>query len=683
MAFLRRRILALLVVVTLVGAWPAYVPRGRPALAESVGPLTTTLAFPEPPLLATAAAVYDEDTGKWLRLYNADAQLPMASTTKIMTAILAIQHGHLNDLVHVSKAAASIGEATMGLVAGEHVSMTDLLYGLLIPSGNDAAIAIAEHVSGSLPRFVDLMNARARQLHLTHTHYVTPYGFSKSADGDDPAHYTSARDLVTLALYAMRSPLFRKIVGTQRYVVSKTTHNREHDLVTVDYFIKWYPGADGVKPGWTSGAGICQVIDAKRDGRHVIAAVLHTPNVFTDARDLMNYALRDFTWAPSGYVGDTPDQVVFSGTPSNPVWYFPYSGHSIRGAFLTYFKRHGGYLGLGVPETETVEIDGMETQFFSAQQLVYNPAAHVASSLHLGLAAAPGPDWLRPVAKVKTSPSTRYYAQTGHTVTNRFLAYYLAHGGPATFGYPITEKREEKGRLVQYFENAELEWSAKPDDLVGYVYAGPLGIRSLVSRGLILGNNLPPALHAPFAFPSATPSHGIVPLPDATLATSHPTASPRVTMTPYVIHRLEPSQTPIGLPTSSPSRTALPYDASTASPTAELQPTREPSSSPTVRTSPTAPPSSSPTVSAPPTAMPSASPTVEERPTTSSTPSPTARMVAPSRTATQKLSPTSTATPTKILTPTRTATVPAAADTPVLPLSAVSGRVEGHSLLIA
>ena len=145
-------------------------------------------------MLASAVAVLDVDSGQWLRLVDADKPLPMASTTKIMTALLAIEHGHLHNLVLVSKRAASIGESTMGLVEGERVSMTDLLYGLLIPSGNDSAIAIAEHVSGSVPKFVALMNARARELHLTHTHYVNPYGFSKTADGDSPEDLLSARD---------------------------------------------------------------------------------------------------------------------------------------------------------------------------------------------------------------------------------------------------------------------------------------------------------------------------------------------------------------------------------------------------------------------------------------------------------------------------------------------------------
>ncbi len=532
MATLRRRVLALLLLASLLCAGSASIQREAAALAGGIGPQTTTLAYPEPPVLASAVAVMDLDSGKWLRLYHADRPLPMASTTKIMTAVLAIEHGHLQDLVRVSKAAATVGETTMGLEKGERISMTYLLYGLLIPSGNDAAIAIAEHVAGSVPKFVAMMNARAHQLHLTHTHYVNPYGFTSSPDGDDPAHYTSAGDLVTLARYAMRYPLFRKIVSTQSFVVPATKHNREHDLETVNYFIQWYPGADGIKPGWTSGAGICQVIDVTRDGHHIMAAILNTPNLFTDARDLMNYALHDFTWVPSGHTGDTPDQVVISGPRSNPLWYFPYSGHSVNGAFLSYFRKHGGFAALGAPYTEAVDDDGTLTQFFSAQQLVYEPFAHTVAPVLLGFAAIPQRSWLVRVAKVKNSTSSRYYPQTGHTVTNRFLEYYLAEGGPATFGYPITQKREQGGKLVQYFEYAELVWSAGPDDPEGYVYAGPLGIRSLVTEGLILGDNLPPALHTPMALPSPTARIAIGPRPIATAKPVKPAAGPQGSSTP-------------------------------------------------------------------------------------------------------------------------------------------------------
>src|SRR5664280_2706830 len=126
-----RRFIALLVLTGVLLNGTAVVPGKQAARAGGIGPLTTTLAYPEPPLLAQAAAVLDVDSGQWLRLYHADLPLPMASTTKIMTALLALQHGNLQDTVRISRRAAKIGQSTMGLVAGEQVTMHDLLYGLL------------------------------------------------------------------------------------------------------------------------------------------------------------------------------------------------------------------------------------------------------------------------------------------------------------------------------------------------------------------------------------------------------------------------------------------------------------------------------------------------------------------------------------------------------------------------
>jgi D-alanyl-D-alanine carboxypeptidase len=587
-----------------------------PAAAGGLGPLTTTLAYPAPPLFATSAAVLDVDTGKWLRLQNADMPLPMASTTKIMTAILAIEHGHLSSLVKVSKAAATIGETTMGLVAGERVSVMNLLYGLLIPSGNDAAIAIAEHVSGSQKKFVALMNAKARALHLTHTHYTNPYGFSDTNDGDDPEHYSSARDLVLLAQYAMKNPIFSTIVGTTAYDVPPTSHNQEHYFTTVDYFMTWYPGADGVKPGWTSGAGICQVIDVHRDGRHLLAAVMHTQNTYTDMRDLMNYALSDFTWyqahATDGsvLVNDTPASYVVSGTARNPVWYFPYSGHEIQGSFLTYYRTHGGFAVFGAPRTEQVNVDGNNEQFFSNQVLDYNATIGAVIPQRLGFDALPSPTWLKRVHRVKNSTTQRFFPETGHTVTNRFLDFFLANGGVSTFGYPITEKQSEHGALVQYFENAQFVWYGGQN---GYVSVAPLGLRYLVELGLITGDNLPPALHMPFAL--AAPTSTYSPTATAT-ATRRATSSPTRTPTSRPTSTLRPTITP--RPTQSPTKvpatetatripTRVPSATSTAthapSPTHTAVPTHTVTPIPSLTATPRPPPTKTPRSTSTPTAI--------------------------------------------------------------------------------
>jgi hypothetical protein len=538
----------------------------------------------------------------------------MASTTKIMTAVIAIEHGHLQDRVRISHAAATIGQSSMGLVEGERVRMHDLLYGLLLPSGNDAAIAIAEHIAGSVPKFVAMMNDRATQLHLTNTHYVTPFGFSPTPDGDDPAHHTSARDLVVLARYALQYPLFQQIVSTRSYVVHRTKLNIEHDLQTVNYFLNWYPGADGVKPGWTSGAGICQVVDIRRDGRHLLAAVLHTSNVFTDARDLMNYALGDFTWIPSHLSGDTTNQVVSSNTAGGRSLYFPYTGHGITGSFLRYFQSHGGFTVFGAPRTEVVNVDGDTEQYFSNQVLRFNQVRQVVTPEQLGYSALPARDWLAPVHRLANNSWRTYYAQTGHSVTYRFRAHYLALGGPRTFGYPISEKRYEGSTLVQYFENAEFVWHT---DHGGYVAAEPLGLRRLVELGFAIGNQLPPPLHVPFTITAPIPSPRpirqvtapVEPSVTRVPATSSPTNT-RIAKAPSPTSTARPSRTPTMAPTMRPSWT--PDPTRTASPTRSPSPTETPS--PTATKAQPSPSTPTPTLTPKPTHTPSPIPISSDTP---------------------------------------------------------------------
>jgi len=473
---------ALLVLLLLTGLNGGVLPARVRAAALS--PLTTTQAFAPPPILASAAALLDADTGQWLYLKNADQPLPMASTTKMMTALLAIRAGRLNDLVRVSHAAATIGESTMGLHEGERVSMRDLLYGLLLPSGNDAAIAIAEHVAGSQTAFVALMNAAAQAMGLSETHFTSPYGFADTPDGDDPAHYASARDLVVLARAVMALPLFARIVSTKHYVVRATRHNREHVLDSVDTIIYWYPGADGIKPGWTSGAGICQVVDARRFGHHLIAVLLHTPNLFTDARDLLNYGFGDFAWKRSIFPADQKSNTVLTGSGDRQNLYFPATGHSIQGPFLRYYQRHGGINVLGMPRTQVIETGGLAEQYFTNQVLALNQATGRMSPLPLGEQAVPSPSWLLPVKPAGNTSWRTYFARSGHTITYRFRACYLRYGGPATFGYPISEKSWLGKNLVQYFADAEFIWLPQSTADCPIAMA-PLGQDRLYQAGLL------------------------------------------------------------------------------------------------------------------------------------------------------------------------------------------------------
>ncbi|HEX6797096.1 MAG TPA: serine hydrolase [Ktedonobacterales bacterium] len=293
---------ALLLSLTLLLYFVARIAAGSPpAVHRAVphafgGALTLTLGNP-PAVTATAAFVYDPDLGFVYYAKDADQELPMASCTKIMTALLAVERGNLDQMVTIGADAAALaapGNSYMGVSQGEKISLLDLLYGLLLPSGNDAAVAIADAIGGNVPNFVAMMNARAQQLGLTHTHFANPHGL------DAPGHYTTARDLATLATVAMRNPTLMKITSTYGYKIPATSTHKEFDLITGDDIIPGarspYPGAIGVKPGWTGNAGYCQAFAAIRHGHLIVGAVLGEPwwvQRLTDMRKLLDWGFEE------------------------------------------------------------------------------------------------------------------------------------------------------------------------------------------------------------------------------------------------------------------------------------------------------------------------------------------------------------------------------------------------------
>src|SRR6266487_168483 len=186
---------------------------------------------PPPPVLATSAYLLDADTGATLYAYNPFMHLPMLSTTKLMTALLAAQEGNPDQKITITPAITndisqlSADSTLFGLKEGETYTLRELMYGLLLLSGNDAAIAIGDGLAGNLPNFVAQMNARAQQLGLHDTHYMNPHGLLEAR------HYSSARDLAILGAYALSKPLIHQISGTETYVVPQTSGHPEHDLV--------------------------------------------------------------------------------------------------------------------------------------------------------------------------------------------------------------------------------------------------------------------------------------------------------------------------------------------------------------------------------------------------------------------------------------------------------------------
>ena len=322
--------------------------------------------------------LYDVAAGRVLYAWNARASLPMASTTKVMTALLAINYGHLDDWVTASQAAATIGQSTMSLQQGERLRLRDLLYGLLLPSGNDAAIAIAEHIGGSVPAFVALMNRTALALGMTDTHYVNPHGL------DAPGHVTSARDLARLALAAMHVPTFRQIVSTRSYTIPASAQNVEHDLNNINQPLWWYPGTVGIKPGTTGAAGRCAAEWVVRGNRALLLVVLGDVNLVTDARDLFNWGFGDFShWyspllvpvvhAPEYFGWDSPDAWLALAGGGR---YYVRTGHTVRAPLLAAYVHGGGLARYGAPTGEEFHAQGVWAQRFAGSWLFYNPHTH-------------------------------------------------------------------------------------------------------------------------------------------------------------------------------------------------------------------------------------------------------------------------------------------------------------------
>ncbi|MEO8290156.1 MAG: D-alanyl-D-alanine carboxypeptidase family protein [Gaiellaceae bacterium] len=245
------------------------------ALLVLVGAAQAATAAPRPDVRARAALVADAETGEILFAKNPDRRLPMASITKLMTALLTTESTKPGDVVTIRGPAPSIGESTINLHAGERMTVRDLLAAALVQSANDAAYALATHVGGSVPRFVRMMNDRARELGLDDTHYVVPDGL------DTAGHYSSARDTLLLAREAMKSRLFRTTVRRRGGEIAGG-----RALYAWNDLLRTYPGAIGIKTGHTDLAGWSEVAAAERDGITMYAVLLGGPTRAKRNQDL-------------------------------------------------------------------------------------------------------------------------------------------------------------------------------------------------------------------------------------------------------------------------------------------------------------------------------------------------------------------------------------------------------------
>ena len=224
--------------------------------------------------------VYDRISKSMIIGKNEDVKSAMASTTKIMTTIVILEKADLNEKVTVSAKAGGTGGSRLGLKRGDKASVRDLLYGLMLRSGNDAAVALAEHVGGSVKEFAELMNEKAIELGLTNTHFVTPHGL------DDANHYTTALELAKLTDYAMDNETFAKIVGTKSATIY--INNQSRQINNTNELLGVLNGVVGVKTGFTNNAGRCLVTETKRNNMDIITIVLGADTKKDRTKDSVN-----------------------------------------------------------------------------------------------------------------------------------------------------------------------------------------------------------------------------------------------------------------------------------------------------------------------------------------------------------------------------------------------------------
>ncbi|WP_423805238.1 D-alanyl-D-alanine carboxypeptidase family protein [Paenibacillus illinoisensis] len=244
--------------------------------------------IPDPSTHAQSAALIDVTSGRILYSKDGDKELRIASLTKIMTAIVAIEQGKLDDKVKVSSTAFAKEGSSLYLKLGEEMTLENMLYGLMLRSGNDAASAIAEHVGGSEEGFVLLMNQKAEEIGLKHSHFMNPHGLD--ADG----HYSTANDLARLTAYALHNPVFKRIVATEDKSAPNPNENWEYSWHNKNKMLRLYEGADGVKTGYTKKAFRCLVSSATRNGQQLAAVTLNDGDDWNDHARMLDFGFENF-----------------------------------------------------------------------------------------------------------------------------------------------------------------------------------------------------------------------------------------------------------------------------------------------------------------------------------------------------------------------------------------------------
>jgi len=290
-----------------------------PAVAEPfVFPLRAQDGFPHdgpPGVTASSWIIYDELTDTVLASSDADTRRPMASITKIMTVLLALENGDLDEQVVISEDAAGTGGQEIGLVAGETVTLGALVRAAMVRSGNDAAAAIAEHIGGSVEGFAQMMNDRAAELGMENTHFVNPHGLDKEG------HYSTPRDMMTVGRQAMSIPEFEDMARSRMLVFPDAPDGTTRSASNTNRILNSYEGSIGIKTGETPRAGLTYVGAAERDGRRLFVVVFNSVGRrahFADAIELFDWAFDDLGINGTLYAG-IPYRPVTARVESSPL----------------------------------------------------------------------------------------------------------------------------------------------------------------------------------------------------------------------------------------------------------------------------------------------------------------------------------------------------------------------------
>lgn len=307
------------------------------------------------PEVAMPSGILRTMDGRTLWSRDSGSERAMASTTKIMTALVVLEHAELTDIVTVSRDAAGVGEAEIDLRPGQEITVGMLLEGMLVRSGNDAAIALAEHVGGSLDGFVAMMNQKAADLGLAHSSFANPHGL------DEPGHYSSAEDLATLSILAMSDPRFAGMVSQPSVMVDDGQGGAKR-YESSNKLLGTYDGACGVKTGWTNRAGYCLVASAERGDIGLVAVVLGTGSEderFDEARVLLDW----------GYEHYRPIEVATAETTASLVPVTDYLDRTVPAV---------------VGESVTVPVFDLDGDVSASADVVHEVEAPVSAGQRLG-----------------------------------------------------------------------------------------------------------------------------------------------------------------------------------------------------------------------------------------------------------------------------------------------------------